>query len=181
VHAQAGFIISQPYPHVQTQIIDKKLERHAQTLFDVISQIRNLRSQISVAADEKVTVSLYAHSRLKQQLLKDNQGLIVSLARLQKVNLLLENTRPTAVISALIENVDIYLHLTGLIDVEKELLKIKQKLQELERMKSAKQARIDNPEFVKKAPQEVVAKEREGIAKLDDEIKRLEKMCHELH
>ncbi len=174
------FIMSAPWPHVQPKIIDHKLEKSAQSMFDLIKEIRNLRTQIEIKPDQKVKVSVYTHSKEKQQLLQVNCGLIINLARLEALDVLHKNDRPQAVISAVVEDMDIYLHFSGLLDVKKEQAKIKAKIEEIKKFKSAKEARLNNPEFIKKAPEEVVEKEKKGIEEFENSLKRLEKMFSEL-
>lgn len=174
-------IITQPWPHVQEQIIDKKVEKEAQFIFEVITEIRNLRSGIEIKPEQKVKVSMYPHAKTKQKMFKENSGFIINLARLEELNLLSSSKRPPATISAVVGDVDIYLHFSGLLDIASEQRKIKEKITNLERIIKSKEERLKNPEFVKKAPQDVVEKEKESKEGLTDELKRLERMLGELH
>ncbi len=72
------------------------------------------------------------------------------------------------------------MHFSGLLDVEKEKIKIDSKMSELKKSKAGKESRFKNQEFLKKAPKEVVDKERSSIKELDDSLQRLEKMRDEL-
>ncbi len=173
-------IMMQPWPHLQEQMIDKKLEKQAECLFDLIKEIRNLRSSIELKADQKVVISVYPHTKPKHKLIKANTGLIVNLAKLEALNILDSSARPAATISAVSEDIDIYLHFSGLLDISKEQHKIKEKINELERIKNSKEQRMENPEFVKKAPKEIVEKEKESIEELKNSLKRLERMHNEL-
>ena len=156
-------IMTEAWPHIQEQMIDKKLEKQAQSIFGLISQIRNLRSSLEIKPEQRVEVSVYPHSAIKRRLIKDNSGLIINLARLLKLNLLDSNQRPQAAISSVIEDIDIYLHFSGLLDITKEQSRIKEKIAELLKAKGNKEARINNPEFLKKAPADIVEKEKISI------------------
>ncbi len=177
---QKESIMIQPWPHVQEQIIDKKLELRMEELFGVIKSIRNLRSQIELKPDRKVPVSVHSHNKTTGELVSDHVDLIKNLCRLDKLQILDSHQRPKSVISSTAKDIDIYLHFSGLLDIVKERQKIKQKMLNLEKIKKGKQARMKNAEFVKKAPKEVVASEKESIIKLADELARLEKMHNEL-
>ena len=181
LHHNPESIMVQPWPHIQEQIIDKKLEKQAESIFTIITQIRNLRSYIEIKPEQKVKVSLYPHTKIKENLIKEHSNLIINLAKLEELELLNSSKRPDSTISAVSEDVDIYLHFSGLFDIDKERLKIKQKLEELKKVKESKEERIRNPEFLKKAPAEIVEKEKESIAELKSSIERLEKMHRELH
>jgi valyl-tRNA synthetase len=173
-------IMTAPWPHIQEQLIDKKLEKQALSVFAIITQIRNLRSSLEVMPDKKVKVSLYPHSKIKQKLVKENTVLIKNLAKLEELELLDSNKRPAAAISATVEDIDLYLHFTGLLDVAKEQRKFSEKIHHLSQLRKSKEERLKNPDFIKKAPKDIVDCELESKAKLDDELKRLEKMLDEL-
>jgi valyl-tRNA synthetase len=178
---QGESIMVEPWPHMQEQIINKKTEKEMQCIFAVVTQIRNLRSSLEIKPEQKVKVSFYAHNKTKHKLIQDNAELIKNLARLEALESLGSHARPSATISAVGEDIDIYLYLSGLLDIAAEQEKLKSKIECLTRIKIDKETRIKNKEFTKKAPPEVVAKEKENIAKLTDELKRLEKMLYELH
>jgi valyl-tRNA synthetase len=169
-----------PWPHIQAQMVDKRIEKETESLFEVITQIRNLRSLIDIKPEQKVKVAVYPHVKVKHKIITDNLKLLKNMARLEVLELLREDKRPAGAISATAKDVDIYLYFSGLFDIEKEKQRIKQKIGNLEKFKKDKQRRMQNPEFIKKAPGEVIAKEKEGIDGLEDEIKRLEKMHNEL-
>jgi len=173
-------IVTQPWPHIQEKLIDKKLEKQAQSIFGIITQIRNLRSSLEVKPDREVKVSLYPHSKIKQKLVKDNSALIKNLSKLEELYLLDSNKRPAAAISATVEDIDLYLHFTGLLDVAKEQRKFSEKIHNLSQIRKSKVERLKNPDFIKKAPKDIVDNELESKAKLDDELKRLERMLDEL-
>jgi valyl-tRNA synthetase len=174
-------IMIESWPHIQEQIIDKKTEQEAQSVFDVVTQIRNLLSSIELKPDQRVKVSIYPHNKIKQRLIEENSGLILNLANLEDLEVLKKNQRPKDTVSAVVEDFDVYLHFTGLLDIAREQLKIRKKIEELSKIRSVKEARIKSPEFLKKAPAEVVEKERLSIKELGDSINRLEKMFDELH
>lgn len=181
LEANAKSIMTEPWPHIQEQMIDKKLEKDIEQLFEIITQIRNLRGQIEVKPDQKINISLYPHTKHIMKLLEDNAELIINLCKLGSFYILNSNSRPSATISSVVKDVDLYLHFTGLLDIDKEKHKITQKVGNIEKMILGKESRLKNKEFVKNAPAEVITKEKEGLSKLSDELSRLKRMFDELH
>ncbi|MBM3249544.1 MAG: valine--tRNA ligase [Candidatus Omnitrophica bacterium] len=173
-------IMVRPWPHVQEQLIDKKCEKEAESVFEAVTGIRNLRTSLEIRPEQRVKVSLYPHAKAKSKLLNESSGLIKDLARLESLEFLSENKRPAACVSAVSKDADIYLHFSGLLDLAAEQEKIKKKTTSLSALLRAKEARMKNAEFVKKAPKEVVEGEKESINKLNEELSRLQKMHDEL-
>jgi valyl-tRNA synthetase len=169
-----------PWPHIQEQLIDKKIERQAQILFDVITQIRNLRSLIEIKPDTMTRVCIYAHGKAKEKLIKENVGLITNLAKLENLRLLGSTKKPKDTLSTFVEGLDIFLEFGGLINREKEKQRIEKELQNAADRKAAKEKLLKNAEFIKKAPRELVDKTRQEKTDLQDKIERLEKLLKEL-
>jgi valyl-tRNA synthetase len=180
LHHEGDSIMLRTWPHMQEQFVDKKLEKEAQIIFEVTSEIRNLRSSIEIKPEQKIKASIYPHTKMRRQLIQDNGDLIISLARLEALNILDSNKRPPATISAIVEDIDVYLHFTGLLDISKEQHKISQKISSLKQIIRAKEVRAKNPEFIRNAPEEIVKKEKESIDKLKGELLRLQRMSDEL-
>jgi len=173
-------IVIESWPHIQQEIIDKKLEKEAQSIFAIITQIRNLRSSIDIKPEQKVKISMYPHSKVRLKLIKDNLSLITNLLKIEDLKFLDSDRRPKGAVSAVAEDSDIYLYFSGLLDIAGEQRKIKEKVSNLEKIIKSKSLRLRNREFIKKAPGEIVEKERASLAKLENELKRLEKMFNEL-
>ncbi len=173
-------IMIQPWPHIQEKLIDKKTEKQAQIIFDLIAEIRNLRSLIEIKPDSLASISVYAHTKIKEKILSGNIALIKKLARLQELKLLNSSGKPDNTISAVAQDIDIFLAFGGLIDTEKEKQRFKKELTDSEKRKNAKDQLLKNPEFIKKAPEELVKKTRQEKAELSEKVKRLEKLLKEL-
>ncbi|MBI4972660.1 MAG: class I tRNA ligase family protein [Candidatus Omnitrophica bacterium] len=178
---EGSSIMTQPWPHLQEQMIDQKLEKEVEFIFNLVTQIRNLRSSIELEPQQKIKVSVYAQNKIKAGLLRDNSSLIVNLAGLEALGLLTKQARPSGTISTVVGEADVYLHFGGLLDIEKERQKIKAKIAELSKIVKNKIERLKNKDFIQRAPEEVVEKEREDATGLGNELKRLEKMLNELH
>jgi valyl-tRNA synthetase len=176
---QGDSIMISPWPHIQQQFIDRKLEKQVQSVFELVTQIRNLRGSIDIKPEQKVSVSIYAHSKEKESLVRSNSSLIISLAKLEDLKILDKGLRPSATISNVVEDIDIFLHFTGLVDIAKEQSKIKERCLELTKARDVKEARLKNKDFAKNAPAEIVEKERMGIEELGETLKRLERMLRE--
>ncbi|MCM8797677.1 MAG: hypothetical protein NC923_07405, partial [Candidatus Omnitrophica bacterium] len=58
--------------------------------------------------------------------------------------------------------------------------KIKTKIENLLKLVASKKTRLNNPAFLKKAPPEIVEKEKNDLAAFKEELKRLERMSREL-
>ena len=173
-------IMRAAWPPADKLAVDKKLEKQFASLLALVTHIRNLRAWLEIKPEQQAVVSVYPHSKAHAALLSESKPLVLSLARLESAHILSENQRPQASVSSAAEGFDVYLHFSGLFDAAKEQAKIKDRLSGMHKSLEAKKARMANKEFVKKAPAEVVEKEKAGIEELTNSITRLEKMHNEL-
>ncbi|HLD41356.1 MAG TPA: valine--tRNA ligase, partial [Candidatus Omnitrophota bacterium] len=125
---QSASIMTQPWPHMQKQMIDKKAERRMQLAIEIIAAIRNLRSQMNVAPAQKVNVSLISIDKKTGKALEEVSGYIVNLARLENLNLQAASLKQKKGISAIVRDVRIHLELEGLIDIDKEAERINKEI-----------------------------------------------------
>ena len=173
-------ILFGPWPHVQEQIIDKKSESEMESLMEVVKAIRNLRSVINLGSAEALRVCLYPHCSNFRKIIAANRAWIITLAKLEQLDILEKNVRPKETISDVTANADIYLYFGGLIDINSEQKRIKASIERQARVLKIKQENICRKDFLKKAPPEVIKKEKAGIAELEGALRRLRKMSDEL-
>ncbi|MFH1578205.1 MAG: valine--tRNA ligase, partial [Candidatus Omnitrophota bacterium] len=173
-------IMIQPWPHVNEQVIDKKLELEMGLVFDTVKSVRNLRIRIHLKPNQTVPVSVYPYKNDYRELIKKNAMLVINLAGLEKLDILDKDQSPQGTISDISKGADIYLHFGGLVDIDKEQRKIKESIDKQTGFLKAKKARVKNKDFVKRAPKEVVEKEKEDIREIENTLSRLEQMQNEL-
>ena len=82
--------------------------------------------------------------------------------------------RPKESAVANIGRVETYVVLSGLIDIQVERQRIESALSDVEKMLRGLEGRLKNEEFLKKAPEEIVQKERQRAEELENRKKRLE-------
>ena len=112
------------------------------------------------------------------------QEILTSLARLDEKALNLSPTlaeKPPQSIGQVIGGgIEIYLPLAGMIDLEGERVRWQKEVSQLEKWIAASKAKLANPGFVKKAPAEVVEREREKLTDLELQAAKIWERLKEL-
>jgi len=67
----------------------------------------------------------------------------------------------------------IYLHLPGTLDIGEEIERIHREIDELEELRKRSVGKLQNSDFLNKAPEQVVNKEREKLAEFDRDMEKL--------
>ncbi|WP_283163248.1 valine--tRNA ligase [Sporolactobacillus mangiferae] len=173
-------IMHSKWPAVNPEWNDAEAETEMLVLQNVIRSVRNIRAEMNVAPKKPIDMLIKTASERETKIFRANQEYIERFCNPATLSIGTSLQVPEKAISSVITGADIYLPLSGLINIEEEIERLKK---ELEKM-NAEVARVDkklgNPKFVDKAPEAVVNKEREKKTDYLQKRDKLEKRIAEL-
>lgn len=143
-------------------------------LKELVGSVRNLRAEYGIDPGRKINLVVSSVSLELQAALCEEEAGAMALARLSSLSV--ENAIPQGIAGAhavLRSGVEVFLPLEGLVDIERERARITVELDRLEGMLAAATKKLANPEFSKKAPAEVVEREREKAHSFGQRRERL--------
>ena len=108
-----------------------------------------------------------------QDYLARNRRYLQALAKLERIELLDTDAQPPASATALVGELELLIPLAGLIDVAAENQRLKKELDKLEKERSRLSGKLNNPNFVNKAPTAVVDKEKAKLQECEQAIHTL--------
>jgi valyl-tRNA synthetase len=144
-----------------------------ETAQEIIRSIRNIRSTMGVQPGSPVELIIVANDSQKK-IVEASAAYIKTLARVSAIKIeksLKEKPRQAA--AAVVGGIELFIPLTGLIDIQKELQRQEEQKQKLEKALGQIMGRLDNPQFAQSAKPEVVAKQREDAKKLVQDLKSI--------
>jgi len=148
-----------------------------QAVQEIVRSIRNLRSEKNVKPDRRIPAILSA-SFEAAHLLMHEVPVIAALAGLDSKELaVIANTkgsfpRPEGHVALVAGAVEVFLPLSGLVDMEEERARLSKALVETEAQISRLESLLSG-DFAKKAPLAVVQKEREKLANYQETAQKL--------
>ena len=77
-------------------------------------------------------------------------------------------------------NIDVFVDLAGLIDVAAEIDRLEKDLTKLQNLIQGKKKKLENANFVDRAPADVVQKERESLVLLEEQVATVQNSLKEL-
>ena len=144
-------------------------------LKNIITGIRSLRAENKIEPAKKLDVIISAGD--KKALLEENTEVIKALARLENLQIEESFTKPAGSIGFIESGVEVFVDLSGAVDVEKEKLRLTSEIKQLSGYVMGLDKKLSNKEFTNNAPKEVVEKEQE---KLEEGKVKLEKLEEQL-
>ncbi|MEJ2508431.1 MAG: valine--tRNA ligase [Gammaproteobacteria bacterium] len=166
-------VMLQPYPAADTALQDTAAEAQMQWVMDFILGIRKIRSGMDIKPGKPLPVLLANGSASDRQRLEANRAYLETLARLESITWLEPGTQAPESATALVGDLQILIPMAGLIDKAAESARLGKELDKLARDIERGEAKLANPQFVDRAPAEVVDKERERVGSLRAAHERL--------
>ena len=168
-------IMISEWPTVDESAIDDGVEAQMTAIMETIKTVRNLRAEVGAAPGKRSEVILNFTDESLRATFAANTGYLVALAAAEPVTLLAAGAaKPENAMTGVVEGVEIFLPLKGLIDVEKETARLTKEIDKLGKELKKLNGKLSNEGFLKKAPAQVVEGERAKLAGYEEKMKSLE-------
>ena len=168
-HVVAGpFVMLAPWPTVdERDTADQNIQRQFSVFKEVLGAVRQIRSSQNIAPRESLPVAIKCDEATKA-LLTPMRPLLESMSNSQVIELGLsakpfETDAPLSIASI---GIDVHVDLEKFIDVAAELQRLERLLSQIEKQIAAKEQKLSNESFVSRAPEQVVAQERQSLQDL---------------
>ncbi|HEY7775991.1 MAG TPA: class I tRNA ligase family protein, partial [Kineobactrum sp.] len=161
--AEGPTIMLQPYPHCDRAAIDSAANADIEWLKKVIIGVRNIRGEMNIPPGRNLTLLCRHGSEVDATRLRENESFLKKLAKLESVGWLAKGETAPVAATALVGDLELLVPMAGLIDKDSELNRLGKEIDKLEKEQARLQAKLGNGAFVDRAPEEVVAKEREKL------------------
>ncbi|MCL6451479.1 MAG: class I tRNA ligase family protein, partial [Acetobacteraceae bacterium] len=169
------------WPQPRPQDLDPEAESRVGLVVEVTRAIRNLRAEVRVPPGKPSEVLVVAPQAEARAALQDMAGHIRALGGADPLRIVESvGSRPRQALAAVVPGAEVYLPLQGLVDVEREVARLRRELDQAESDHARSRARLDDPGFRRRAPAEVVQKEEEREAALRQKAEGLRRRLEEL-
>jgi valyl-tRNA synthetase len=174
-------IMLSAYPEARTELIDEQAEWEMQAVIDLISRVRNIRSEMNIKPGERVPVVVGSPEEKLRSVFSANTDRISRLVRASQVLISERLEAPRASARAvLVGGAEVAVPLEGLIDFEQERQRLQKEKAKLQTESSKLEAQVANPQFAERAPAEKVAEVRARISDIAQRMAQLDQTIENL-
>ncbi len=167
-------IMCQSYPVADLARIDEVALKHIQALKDIVNACRALRGEMNLSPAQRVPLLAAGN----KQMLSDFSPYLQALVKLSDVEIL--DTLPDADAPvAIVDNFRLMLKIE--IDVVAERARLTKEVERIETELNKTQLKLKNENFVERAPEKVVAQERERAELFQTTLIKLKEQLHKLN
>ncbi|MEH6370284.1 valine--tRNA ligase [Pectobacterium carotovorum] len=156
-------IMLQPFPEFDAAQEDTLALNDLEWIKQAIIAVRNIRAEMNIAPGKPLEVLLRDVTAEAQRRVEENRSFIQTLARLESITLLPAGDKGPVSVTKLIEGAELLIPMAGLIDKAAELDRLAKEVAKIEAEIERIESKLSNEGFVARAPEAVVAKEREKL------------------
>jgi valyl-tRNA synthetase len=153
--------------------VEDRSSDQVETMRELIVAVRNIRAEMEVPAKTEVRCIVNSADAGLEEFLRKSEGLVRELAGVSGLEF--GSTRPEKSSVAVLPGCEVYVPLAGVVDVEKELDRMKREIANLEKLVAGIDAKFANPDFASRAKPEVVEAERGRRVEFTSKLERLQK------
>ncbi|MCC2683530.1 MAG: valyl-tRNA synthetase [Paenibacillaceae bacterium] len=150
-------------------------------LMDIIRSVRNIRAEMNVPMSKKVELLIKPSDAEAAGIIERNQEYIVRFCNTSRFDAQADLTAPDKAVTAVVTGAELYLPLSGLIDISQEVARLEKELSTLRAEVERVEKKLANPGFVGKAPAKVIEEERAKMADYADKRDKVIARLDELH
>ncbi len=167
-------IMHQPYPQADPARMDEHAAADIQLLKEIVNACRTLRGEMKLSPAERVPLLIEGDpSRLA-----DFSPYLLALARLSEVTILSDGLPDTDAPVAITGEFRLMLKIE--VDVAAERERLNKEIQRLTLEIGKARTKLDNPDFLQRAPEKVVLQEKERLATFSATLEKLDQQLHKL-
>ena len=168
----SGMLISEPYPEPLHGGFDTD---SIEVITELISAIRRMRSENKIEPAKMIPVTLYGRKDLEK-----NKEDIMRLARVSELSWEASGDKLAGAAADSVKGVQIFIPLGGLVDTEKEKVRLEKEIEQLGKYIAGLSAKLANTNFVQNAPEAVVSGEKSKLAEAEARVKQMKEQVEHL-
>jgi valyl-tRNA synthetase len=169
------------YPEGAANLIDEAAESEMQAIIELISRVRNIRSEMNIKPAERIPIVVGSPDENLRRIFSSAREQISRLVRASEVSISERLEAPRASARAVLtRSAELAVPLEGLIDFEQERRRLEREQEKLNAESARLEAQLSNPNFVSRAPVERVNEVRERIAAIAQQSSQLQQTVENL-
>nr|MDJ0807726.1 class I tRNA ligase family protein [Gammaproteobacteria bacterium] len=167
-------IMTQPFPVARLSLINEEAEREMNWVMQFILGIRKIKGEMNIAPAKPVPVLLANANETDRQWVEAHRLFLDFLARTESIQVLEADDDEPESATALVGEMKILIPLSGLIDKDAEIKRLEKEIGKLTNEVARTEKKLANPNFVDKAPEAVVKKERDKLGEAEKALTNLQ-------
>ena len=166
--ADSDLIVS-PWLNGDESQADTEADTSMGLLKEMVTAVRTIRSRMNVPPGKKADLVI-RNVNGHQSNIESFDDIIKTLGRINKITLGANLEKPDQSATAVVQKMELFVPLKGLIDLDQEIARLSKRLDELKGHLAGVEKKLANENFVNRAPENVVAHEKQNLQDMTAEF-----------
>ena len=167
-------IMVSPWPKYTGKYMNKDAENKMEKIMSIIKTIRNIKSDMNIPYSQEIDLYLNVNEKYKLKLIKENINYIETMIKTKSLEVGTGIKKPEHSAAGVLEGVEIFIPLKDIINISEEIVRLEKKLNKINSELNLIFKKINNKDFLSRAPEDIVKKERDKANDLRNIKERLE-------
>jgi valyl-tRNA synthetase len=168
-----GSIMAAEFPVASDFISDEEALKEMELVKGVITGVRNIRGEMNIPPSKHVSILMEIPDNGDRDIIRRNIGHIQNLARVDSASAEAVVAKPEASATAVFGENQVHVILEGLLDFKEEKERLRKQIKALEKEMAVSNKKLNNDQFLAKAPAEIVEEVREKVGTLGNKLEKL--------
>ena len=165
-------LIVSKWPPADPAAVDEQVEHNLALLQRMVTGIRTIRAEMNVPPGKRADLLVRSDNG---EFVQSHEQIIRDLAKVDKLTVGPDLDRPSHAATAVVGNIELFVPLKGLINIKKERKRLFDEIESLESRLGKVRAKLQNQDFIAKAPGEIVERERKKLGDMSESLEKLRK------
>ncbi|MGW8194621.1 MAG: valine--tRNA ligase [Desulforhopalus sp.] len=170
---ERSLLATSPFPEPQADWKNDAAVEQMELLMGIITGIRNIRAEADVHPSAKIKAFVICGDEDVAATLSSFAAAVADMTRLSSFSVHRNAEKPADAATYIYRDIEIFVPLKGLVDVDGELAKLGRERKKIETKLKQVNNKLVNEKFLSNAPQEIIAKEQEKKSDLDAKMSKI--------
>jgi valyl-tRNA synthetase len=178
--SDTDIIVSQ-WPEFSQELVFTEDADYTRIFKEIIYKIRNIRGEMNIPPDRKASVIFRTSDRFITDIIRTESVHIQAMAKAGDITIDSGYKPDKTDASAVMADLEIFMPLRGLIDIEKETARLEKEIAKIKNDLEKVAAKLSSESFTGRAPAAVIEKEKNKQKEYTELIKKLEESLNKLN
>ena len=174
------FLMHSKWPEPDQNKISSQIENEIRIIMNVISSIRIIKTNLGISPSKDISITLRGSEDITK-IIENYSDYLLQMVKVISIHSGIKIDKPQQSAAAVINNIELFIPLAGLIDIEKEKDRLKNQIEDMNGRLNSVNFKLNNKNFISRAPEAVVQNEKSkqekymsSLDKLNANLKSLE-------
>jgi valyl-tRNA synthetase len=160
------------FPKATQSLINSEIETQFELIQNIVEEVRKLRASINIPT-QKLPARISVKNEKTLTVFQNLKLVLMNLCKFNELEIGINTVKPAGATSTVYREIEVNLVATGAIDTEQERQRLEKEIARLEGNIRVCENKLNNEKFITKASPEIIAKEREKLASMQESLKKI--------